>query len=289
MGRTQSHQGKEQGERKSPRKFFADELVRKREAAGLTQQAVADALLTSPQNVAHWEAGRRKPQLDDAKRLDELYGTDGILARMREELDEDKFADHFEQAAELEKLALGIRVYGATLVPDLLQTSDYARAVFRAGTPNYTAAAVERRIDNRIERSTLLDDADAPEMWALLDESVVLRRIGGGAVMAEQLRHIAELGRSGRVRTHILPFSHGAHALLESMVVLMRFSDAPPVAYVEGLRTGQLHDDPAVVLACQASYDLALADALPVEASLSLLEKAAEEYAHDRYARPWQG
>ncbi|MDG9701401.1 Scr1 family TA system antitoxin-like transcriptional regulator [Streptomyces sp. DH37] len=79
--------------------------------------------------------------------------------------------------------------------------------------------------------------------------------------------------RSGRVRVHVLPFFAGAHALLESMITLVRFTDAPPVAYVEGLRTGRVMDDPDMIGACQSAYDLALDDALSPEESPSLPEE----------------
>ncbi|MBN3932570.1 hypothetical protein IQ279_23635 [Streptomyces verrucosisporus] len=122
------------------------------------------------------------------------------------------------------------------------------------------------------------DGPDSPVLWTLLDESILRRPIGGRGAIAEQLEHIAEMGRSGRVRVHVLPFSAGAHALLESMVILMRFTDAPPVAYVEGLRTGRVMDGPDMVEACQSAYDLALGDALSSEDSLALLETVSEEY-----------
>ncbi|MFP8959941.1 helix-turn-helix domain-containing protein [Streptomyces nanhaiensis] len=262
----------------SPQEFYGAELQRKRENKGLTQAQLGEMVVISPQMIAHFEAGRRKPRPEDACRIDQALGTDGFFERMRRSLDEGRFADHFAAAAEMEKLACVIKTYGASLVPGILQTEAYARAVFRAGTPVYTHKDVERRVTNRMERARILDDPNSPVLWTLLDESILRRPIGGRGVIAEQLEHVAEMGRSGRVRVHVLPFSTGAHALLESMVTLMRFTDAPPVAYVEGLRTGRVMDDPDMVEACQSAYDLALGDALSSEESLALLEAVSEEY-----------
>ncbi|MQS36754.1 helix-turn-helix domain-containing protein [Streptomyces katsurahamanus] len=273
--------GRSDDTQRSPQEFYGDELARRRGEAGLTQVQLSEMCVISPQMIAHFEAGRRRPRVDDARRLDQALGTDGFFYRWRLSMDEGRYPDHFAAAAELEALAITLRFYGATLVPGILQTSAYARAVFVAGSANYVPEAIERSVANRIARASILAQA-TPEVWALFDESVIRRTIGGPAVMAEQLRHIADLGRGGRVRVHVLPFDVGAHSLLESMVVLKRFTDAPPVAYVEGLKTGRLLDNPAVVEDCESAYDLALGDALPIAASLALLEEAAKEFERDQ-------
>ncbi|MFJ9433696.1 helix-turn-helix domain-containing protein [Streptomyces sp. NPDC101490] len=269
----------------SPQEFFGRELARRREAAGLTQAELGQLLKISGQMISHFEAGRRRPRIEDAERIDQALGTDGFFTRWRIELEEGRFADHFAAAYELEKLATSLRLFGPTLVPGLLQTAPYAAAVFEAYSVNYTTEDVERRVRNRIDRSLILSDPEGPQVWALLDESVIRRRVGGGTVMAEQLRHIVALARGGRIRVQVLPFTSGAHALMESMVHLMRFKDCPPIAYVEGLHTGRVLDDPEVIEDCRTSYDLALSEALPVEDSLTLLEKAAKEHErHDQQA-----
>ena len=262
----------------TPGEFYGQELQRRREERGLTQAALGEITVMSPQMIAQFEAARRKPRSEDAKRLDQALGTDGFFHRMRGALAASRFADHFAIAAEMEGLATVIKCYGLALVPGLLQIDAYSRAVFRSGTANPAERDVERRVTSRLGRTKVLDDPHSPAMWALLDEHVLRRPVGGPVTMAAQLRHIADLARRGRVRTHVLPFAVGAHALMESMVVLMRFSDAPPLAYVEGLRTGRILDDPAVVDECQSAYDLALGDALSAGDSLALIEDVAEEY-----------
>ncbi|MFG1810327.1 helix-turn-helix domain-containing protein [Streptomyces sp. NPDC049040] len=262
----------------SPVEFYGQEIQRRRELMGLTQAALGEKVVISPQMIAHFEAGRRKPRRDDAKRLDQALATDGFFHRMRGTLDDARFADHFATAAELERLATVIKCYGASLVPGLLQVEGYTRAVFRAGIANPTERDVEQRVASRLERATILDDPDGPCLWVLLDEHVLRRPVGGPATMAAQVRHIETLTRCGRVRTHVIPFAVGAHALMESMLVLMRFTDAPSVAYVEGVQTGRVLDDPAVVDTCQSAYDLALGDALSAEESLALMAEVVESY-----------
>jgi hypothetical protein len=141
---------------------------------------------------------------------------------------------------------------------------------------------VDKRVVNRMKRAELLKDTESPTVWFILNENVIRAQVGGPEVMAEQLRHIVALARSGRVRVQVVPHSEGAHATMNSMVSLMRFADAPALAYVEGLYTGNLIDDPAMVQKCQDAYDLARAAASPPDASLDLIESVAEEYIHDR-------
>ncbi|MFT2015781.1 helix-turn-helix domain-containing protein [Streptomyces sp. 796.1] len=264
----------------SPQEFYGKELARRREAKGFTQESFGERLFVSAKLVSHWESGRRRPRETDAMRIDEVLETDGFFFRMRRDLVESRFADHFKAAAELEGLARTLSFHGSTLIPGFLQTKEYAQAVFLACQVNPDAADIEERVEERIRRADIINEPDGPVVWALLDEAAIRRCVGGAAVMATQLRHIAALGRRGRVRIHILPFSRGAHALLEGMLVLMSFDDAPSVAYVEGLMTGRLLDDPAMVEACASHYALALGDALSAEESLDLLEQVAEEFDH---------
>lgn len=98
--------------------------------------------------------------------------------------------------------------------------------------------------------------------------------------MAEQLRKVADMAEEGRLRLHVLPFGAGAHALMESLLTLMSFEDSAPVAYVEGLFSGRLMDEPALVNGCQTAYALALSDALSQQESLALVRAAAEEHEH---------
>ena len=204
----------------------------------------------SPQMIAHFEAGA--PQAAPGR-----CQAPGPGARPRtvsssgcaETLDETRFADHFATAVELERLATVIKCYGASLVPRTLQTGGLRDARCSGpGSVNPTERDVEKLVANRLERATILDERGGPCLWVLLDEHVLRRPVGrSGQPWPLQLRHIAALGRRRRARTHVIPFAAGPHALMESMLVLMRFTDAPSVAYVEGVQTGRVLDDPAVV------------------------------------------
>ncbi|WP_331445611.1 DUF5753 domain-containing protein [Streptomyces xanthochromogenes] len=143
------------------------------------------------------------------------------------------------EALEFEGQTTVIHDYAAKLVPGILQTEAYAREVLGSGARPKSDEERDRLLSTRLARAGILGDFHSPVMWSLLDEAVLRRPIGGPAVMCHQLRHIAALGEQRRVRLHVLPFEVGAHSLLDGIVSLMWFEDLPPIAYVEGLRTGR--------------------------------------------------
>jgi transcriptional regulator with XRE-family HTH domain len=270
-----------------PRVKYGEELRVRREAAGLTQAALGELVILSPSMIAHIEAGRRKPSLEDAKRLDQVLGTNGFFVRFLPTLDNRRYADHFNEAADAEARAVAVHFYAVSLVPGLFQTERYARAVFRAQHANYVPEEVDKLVVNRLARAEMLRDPSGAEVWAVLNENVLRAVVGGPATMAEQLQHLSTLGRAGRVLVQVIPHSAGAHATMASMMMLMRFEDEPDAAYVEGLYTGSLIDDPAMVQRYRDAYDLAKAAGLSPEASLSMIESVAKEYErHDLLAHP---
>lgn len=258
---------------------YGDWLKQQREAAGMTQQELADAAIMTRSHISHIEAGRRIPSKEDARRLDQALNTGDVLSSFRPESNL-VVADHFEAALAFEQQATMIRQFDLSYVPGLLQTKAYATAVLRAGFPPLSDERRDQFVVSRLERAKILDDPVTPVVWALLDEAVLRRPVGGPQVMAEQIRHLVQLVENDRVRAHVLPFALGHHPLMHGRVKLMWFEDQPPMAYAEGACLGKVHDDPATVEQIQTAYDLALGDALPLKESLDLLKATAKEYGH---------
>ncbi|PNG19184.1 helix-turn-helix domain-containing protein [Streptomyces cahuitamycinicus] len=262
---------------------YGDWLKEQREAAGLTQQQLAEAAVMTRTHIAHIEAGRRVPSREDARRLDSALGTGNVLSSFLPQ-EEVAVADYFEAARLLEQQAVMIREFALSFVPGILQTKRYARAVLSTSFPPVSEEECDRLVVTRLERAKILDDPVTPVVWALLDEAVLRRRIGGPGVMAEQLNHLVHLAETGRIQVHVLPFALGAHPLLSNMLTLMWFEDQPPVAYGEGLWMGRVHDSPSIVQEIQHRYDFALGNALPLKESLALLRATARDC--ERYDRP---
>ncbi|WP_370414869.1 Scr1 family TA system antitoxin-like transcriptional regulator [Streptomyces fradiae] len=259
--------------------FFGELLKEHREAAGLTQSELGARVFVSGAYIGLFEQGVRKPQLELATMFDEVLKTGHLFEKTwRRLINKSPYASYFQAAAELEAVATKICEFAPTVVPGLLQTPAYARVVTLASNPLATDEYVEDTVKGRMERSVILKDATRPVYWVILHETALRIPVGGPAVMAEQLDHIAAHVRERKALVQVLPFAAGAHTEMGNMIQLMEFEDAPPTAYTEALFSGNLLDDPAVVKRCQAAYDLLRAAALSPEASLALIESAAEDY-----------
>ncbi len=233
--------------------------------------------------IGQLESGTRRMHLEYARHFDETLGTEDFFTRNCGALAKSKYPDHFAEAAEAEAVAVSIRQYAPLLIPGLLQTRGYAHAVFRAYQPTATEGDIEGLVADRLERARLLDDPTTPLLWTVLDEAVLRRKVGGAAVMAEALLHVATLAQSCRIIVQVLPFAAGAHMSLGGTLKLMKFADAPPLAFVDGLGIGRLEDDPATVARHELTYASVGASALSPQESLALIQSVAEDYAHEDY------
>ncbi|MFC8897301.1 helix-turn-helix domain-containing protein [Streptomyces cinereoruber] len=267
------------GKRQDVWEFFGELLKERREGAGLSQSELGGRVFVSGGYIGLFEQGIRKPQLDVAKRIDEVLQTGGIFERTwRKLIDNSPYASYFHAVAELEAVATKICEFAPTVVPGLMQTAEYARAVTLAMHPFATEEFVEEKVSSRIERAKILTDATRPEYWVILHENAVLIPVGGPAVMAAALEHIVGLIRGRQVLVALLPRAAGAHSVMEGSLRLMEFKDQPPTAYTETAFSGTLLDDPAVVKQAQRAYDLLRVAALSPEASLARIESAAEDF-----------
>ncbi|MEV0092357.1 helix-turn-helix transcriptional regulator [Streptomyces sp. NPDC050738] len=268
----------------SRRIMIGEELHHARERAGLTQQALGERLFVSGSYVGQMEAGTRRILPDMAAKLDEILATGGFFVRHCVKANRSKHPEHFAEAAEAELLATAIMEYGAMLIPGLLQTPDYARAVFLDYQPTAPDATIDKLLNARVERARLLDGPTCPLLWVVLDEAALRRPVGGPAVMASNLHHIADLMRKRRAVVQVLPFAAGGHASLHGSLKIMHFDDAPPLTLIEAPATGRLLDDPATVARHQLSYDLLRANSLTPKQSLALISSVAEDYAHEDHS-----
>ncbi|MFF5449079.1 helix-turn-helix domain-containing protein [Streptomyces sp. NPDC012888] len=261
--------------------FYGAELRYKREAAGLTLEQLAEGSFRGVPFLSQIERGERRMPLDLARHVDAKLGTDGFFERRCEDARKAKqsgHAEYFADVAEMETYAETIEEWAPMLVPGLLQTSAYALKVIRTGMPWLPPEIVEAQVVARMQRATMWGKDDRPAFWAIVHESLIRRPLLPAGAMADQLEHIVGVIRASQSVLQVVPETAAAHPLMMGMIKLMVFRDAPPLVYTEGLHSGQLIDYPALVKDYRRSYDLLRAAALPPEASLAMVESAAEDY-----------
>ncbi|MVU79943.1 helix-turn-helix domain-containing protein [Nocardia sp. ET3-3] len=200
----------------------------------------------------------------------------------------DLIPENFDVYVGLEASAQQLSCYQSELVPGLLQTAEYARALNRLGYPEETVAEVDRRVQLRLQRQAMITRRTRPaEVAMVLHESVLRRLVGGARVMAAQVRHLAELSTRPNVALRILPFAAGVPLGLSTgpFVILEFGSDSkgqpvePPVVYVEGF-TGDLYlERQGDVQRYRRAQDVLQHCALDVQDSRNLLRQVAKEYS----------
>ncbi|MFD7616720.1 helix-turn-helix domain-containing protein [Streptomyces sp. NPDC059802] len=262
--------------------FYGKELRFKREEAGLTLEKLVDGSFYGITYLSEIEHGHRRMPLDLAQHVDRVLKTDGFFQRRCEDVRKARrkgHAEYFERVLEAEKRAETIEEWSPTVFPGLLQTRAYAEAVICAERLPELQEETEVKVNARLARAQLFERSHrTPQYWNILSESLLRLPILPPQQMAEQLEHVAALTRRGRIFTQILPWNTGAHALMLGNALILDFADAPPLAYTEGQHHGITVDDPGLVKQYRRSYDLLRAAALPPEASLAMIEEAAEEY-----------
>jgi len=224
-----------------------------RNERGLTVDQVAAELLCSPSKVSRMETGQRGATPRDIRDLCDLYGVTEAADRERlmtlaREGKQQGWWQSFELPHStfvgLEQAAISMRIFHSAVVPGLLQTAGYTRALHQAYMPPLEPEIIEQRVEERLTRQQqVLDQANPPRIEIVMDEAVLHRPVGGSDVISEQLGRITEAATRKDVAIQILPFEVGAHPALESDFIILEFSgQAANMVYVEGL-AGQIYLD----------------------------------------------
>jgi transcriptional regulator with XRE-family HTH domain len=215
-----------------------------RDDAGLTIDQVAEKLELSASTVSRWETAQVGVRARDLKPLLDVYGVTGaqreeLLQITRERRQQPWWQEYRDLPnileAQFEDEASAIWQYSAQLVPGLLQTQAYARAVLGAIRLDANPGDIDRRLELRLRRQARLGSEHAPEYRVILDEAVLRRQVGGPTVMAEQLQRLIEVADLPTVTLQVLPFSSGAHAGMDGEFTIFHYRDPndPDVVYIE--------------------------------------------------------
>jgi len=285
-----------------PRRQLGRSMRDLRGHARMTVRAAAQALEWSEGKIWRIETGQTSMRSHDAELMCRIYGADaettGALAALAKETRSrgwwhsygDVIPEFFDMYIGLEEVASSFRWYENDLVPGLLQTEAYARALIVAANPGVDTAEIENRVRVRIGRGNLLTrPADPPRFQAVLGEAVLRSPVGGRLVMHDQLKHLVRMMQFEHVGIRVVPFARGGHPGLYSRpFITLRFPEKadgrasePPTVYVEAF-TGSLYlDKPSEVMRYDSAWGDLWACSLGAEESREFIREAAKEMKHE--------
>ncbi|MFY1599231.1 helix-turn-helix domain-containing protein [Micromonospora sp. WMMD737] len=272
------------------RRRIARELRQLRERAGMTLDVAARQLDMSKSNLSRIENAQIGIKPRDVRAALALYEVTGADAEALIEIARgaqqrgwwqkysDVLPEWFEFYVGLEAEAASLRTYEVEAVPGLLQTEAYAREVFRrtAGEDG-----IERKVAARLHRQNVLHRDNPVELSVVLNEAVLCRPVGGNAVMADQMAHLAKVSQLPNVTLQVLPFSAGGHPAMNAPYVVLTFADTADAAvvYLENLTMGLALEEAGQVRGYSLVHEEMCRMALGPEASLTRLMEASRHFA----------
>jgi transcriptional regulator with XRE-family HTH domain len=263
---------------------LARALRRLRADAGLTIEQVAEKLGLSPSTISRIETAQASVRRPDVREMLDMYGVTGGQADQLLQLVEESRQRPWWQEyrdlpsaplADLEGQAASIWQYSALLVPGLLQTEAYASAVLETLRAGDGAAAIQRRLQLRMERQTQLTDQRLPEYHVVLDEALLRRHVGGTDVMRAQLERLIEASALPNVTLQLLPFATGAHPGMDGEFTIFSYQEPedPDVVYIEHAGGEAFIEDPAVTQRYKSIFNKLRAAALdPAKSTQALAD-----------------
>jgi transcriptional regulator with XRE-family HTH domain len=273
------------------RMLVGTRLRQLRETAEISRADAGYAIRASHAKISRLELGRTSFKRRDVADLLTLYGVrdqaerDAVLALVEQANTHgwwhayaDVVPGWFQTYLGLEQAAGMIRTWEVQLVPGLLQTADYARAVIRLNR-HLSADEVERRVELRMRRQHVLDRPEPTRLWAVIDEAALRRPIGGAATMRAQIEHLIRLCALPHVTVQVLPFSAGGHAGVGGPVTILRFPQdmLPDVVYLEQLAGAFYLDKAADITYYSDILNSLVVDAESPSATLGLLRRLLAE------------
>jgi hypothetical protein len=265
----------------SPAHFFGAEVRHARASAGMTLAELGALVPCDASTVSRIESGLLSPTERFAAACDEAFpNMDGWFARFYGDSRTwaGPYPGWFADWIKAERAAVTLRTWEPLLMPGLLQTAEYARALFRAWSATGDEDEVDKLVTARLDRQGIFDRSKPPSYWAVMDEGVLRRCIGSPKVMHSQLVHLAEMAERPTLKVHVIPSGVGAHiGLLGAFAIAGLADDAHSIVYFETPNEGETTTKTATVAKIVLTFDTLRSEALPRGATRKLIMEAAEE------------
>lgn len=261
-------------------------LRRLREDAKVTRETAARTLDCDVSKISRAEAGKGVPRPLEIKGLLELYRAPADVVENTLRLGKDarrrvsyRAPDWAKPYIGLEQGADAIRTFQNELVPGLMQTEPYARAVIRAYHPTKDDRETEHMVRTRVQRQQRLLGADPPQLWVILSEAVIHRTVGGPKTMQDQLTRLIKLAERRTIWLHVLPFTAGAHAAMGTSFILLDLPelDGIRIGYVEDLTSAEYLDQAPDVDWYSLAFERLLGAAMGGVETIDLLERVRQQ------------
>ncbi|MFC9910173.1 helix-turn-helix domain-containing protein [Streptomyces sp. NPDC127197] len=256
---------------------FGRQLKLLRTRAGLDRAEFGKLVGYSADTVASIEQGRRIPQPRFIDRADEVLGAGGLLMAMKEEVGRAQYPAYFQDAVRLEARAAALNLYAVYAVPGLLQTEDYARAVFQMQRPLLPDEVIEQRLEARLARQEVFSRRPAPLMSFVIEEAVLRRPLGGRKVMREALEQILLTAQLRHVEVQVMPTDREDNAALGGPFTLIDTDKGQRIAYAEVQDDSRLYTEVIKVRELEARYGILRSQALTPSESSAFIEKLLGE------------
>jgi transcriptional regulator with XRE-family HTH domain len=271
---------------RTPRQVFGAMLRYHRERTGLSRPDLARQINKSVSLIQAIELGQRAATPEVTADLEQALSADGALTRLREEIGDglgyQPYPAWFQDWLISEREAKKLRWFEPMLVPGLLQTEAYARAIFRTRF-GVTDEEADDQVAARLKRQEILARPEPVSLWAIVDESALRRSIGGPHVMREQVVHLVEASERPHLSIQVIAADVGAHrGLWAGGFAIADFEEAPSVGYQETASQGQFVDQREDIRTLDDCWDTLVREALPWAASRALLEEVAKSWTTAR-------
>ncbi|MFF3852949.1 Scr1 family TA system antitoxin-like transcriptional regulator [Micromonospora sp. NPDC002575] len=257
--------------------LFAGELRRLRTRAGLSQEALGEQISYSASLVAAVEQCRRPPREEFAERCDSVLEGDGLLVRIRDTLVRESLMPWFREWVTIEQEATALCSFEPLVLPGLLQTEAYARALHE-GASHLEGDEMEQQVAARIARQDVLRRNPAPLLVSVLDYTALERPIGGPKVMHEQLTHLLEIARRPSVHLHLIPRGTGAYHGLNGAFVIATPPEGSDIGYLDNQLQGTIVERTVDVHSLRQTWESVRAEAMPHGATVKMISEAAEAW-----------
>jgi transcriptional regulator with XRE-family HTH domain len=248
-----------------------------REAANMRAADLGAAIGYGENQVYKVEAGKRIPKPEFLDRADEALGAGGKLAAMKKDVAEARYPKKVRDLAKLEADAVEMGAYAAGVVHGLLQTEEYARALYGERRPAFSEDQVEHFLAARMARQAVFERQPAPLLTFVQEEATLRRPTGGRMVLRRQLEHLLEVSALRHVEIQVMPTETEEHAGLNGSHRVLKLSDGTAVGHIEAPLTSRLVSDPKAVQILEMRYGMIRAQALTPRSSRTFIEKLLGE------------